>query len=240
MRRTGSRDPRESLDASVVSPFSIAVNTFSMRFGSRRNQRPPHQKHRSMTTVSAMIDTIRIGHITGPPLWNLSINQLPARKPVGCASAVGDAAGDGLVAVAAAGLVTAPGAGLSVTGMDAPGTAGCCPCGTAGCCPCGTFVAGDCMGAAGFTAAGFVGACAAGLVMGAPGGFCAGGGDCATNVSTSASKQADAMNDVFIVLLNQECDRTVAVQECIYRKIITGESSKTFHFFDPEDVPSTS
>jgi hypothetical protein len=240
MRRTGSRDPRESLEASAVSPFSIAVNTFSMRFGSRRNQRPPHQKHRSMTTVSAMIDTIKIGHITGPPLWNLSINQLPARKPVGC-SGVAEAAGEGLVAVAAAGLVTAPGAalvpapgaGLSVTGTDVPGTAGCC-------CPCGRFVAGDCTGAAGFTAAGFVGACAAGLVAGAPGGFCAGGGDCAIDVSTSASKQAEAMNDVFIVLLNQECDRTVAVQECLYRKIITGESSKSFHFFDPEDVPFTS
>ena len=126
---------------------------------------------------------------------------------MGCASPVGEAAGEGLIAVAAAGLVTAPGAGLvtapgaglSVTGMDAPGKAGCCPC--------GTFVAGDCIGAAGFTAAGFVGACAPGLVPGAPGGFCAGGGDCATNVSTSASKQAEAMNDVFIVLLNQECDR---------------------------------
>ena len=179
-----------------------------------------------------MIDTIKIGHMIGPPLWNLSINQLPARKPVGCGSAVGETAGDGLVAVAAAGLVTAPGAGLSVTGMDAPGTAGCWPC--------GTFVAGDCMGAAGFTAAGFVGACAPGLVPGAPGGFCAGGGDCATNVNASASEQAEAMNGVFIVLLNQECDRTVAVQECLYRKIITGESSKTFHFFDPEDVPFTS
>src|ERR1700730_10605213 len=226
MRRTGSRDPRESLEASVVSPFSMAVNTFSMRFGSRRNQRPHHQKIRSITTVSPMIDTIKIGHMIGPPLWNLSINQLPARKPVGC-SGVGEAAGEGLIAVAAAGLVTAPGAGLSVTGTDVPGTAGCCPC--------GTFVAGDWMGAAGFTAAGFVGTCAPGLVMGAPGGFCAGGGDCATNVSTSASKQAEAMNDVFIVLLNQECDRTVAVQECLYRKIITGESSKTFHFFAPED-----
>ena len=181
MRRTGSRDPRESLEASVVSPFSIAVNTFSMRFGSRRNQRPPHQKHRSITTVSAMIDTIRIGHITGPPLWNLSINQLPARKPVGC-SGVGEAAGEGLVAVAAAGLVTAPGAGLSRDWDRCPGTAGCCcPCGTAGCCcPCGTFVAGDWMGAAGFTAAGFVGACAAATRAGTPGGFCAGGGDCAT------------------------------------------------------------
>src|SRR6266496_1518075 len=232
MRKTGSRDPRESLEASVTSPFSIAVNTFSMRLGSRRNQRPVHQKIRSITTVSPMIDTIKIGHMIGPPLWNLSINQLPARKPVGC-SGVGEAAGEGLIAVAAAGLVTAPGAGLSVTGTDVPGTAGCC-------CPCGTFVAGDCMGAAGFTAAGFVGACAAGLVAGTPGGFCAGGGDCATNVITSASKQAEAMNDVFIVLLNQECDRTVAVQECPYRKIITGESSKSFHFFDPEDVPFTS
>ena len=238
MRRTGSRDPRESLEASAVSPCSIAVNTFSMRFGSRRNQRPPHQKHRSITTVSAMIETIRIGHITGPPLWNLSINQLPARKPVGC-SGVAEAAGEGLVPVAAAGLVTAPGAalipapgaGLSVTGTDVPG---------AGCCPGGTLVAGDCIGAAGFTAAGFVGACAAGLVPAAPGGFCAGGGDCATNVSTSASEQTEAMNDVFIVLLDQECDRAVAVQECLYRKVITGESSKSFHFFDPEDVPFTS
>src|SRR6266545_1694751 len=131
-----------------------------MRLGSRRNHRPVHQKHRSITTVSPIIDTIRIGHITGPPWWNLLINQLLARKPVGCASAVGETAADGLVAVAAAGLVAAPGAGLSVTGMDAPGTAGC---------PCGTFVAGDCRGAAGFTAAGFVGACAAGLVPGAPG-----------------------------------------------------------------------
>src|SRR6266545_953958 len=191
MRKTGSRDPRESLEASVTSPFSIAVNTFSMRFGSRRNQRPPHQKIRSITTVSPMIDTIKIGHMIGPPLWNLSINQLPARKPVGCGSAVGETAGDGLVAVAAAGLVTAPGAGLRVTGIDAPGTAGCSPG--------GTFVAGDCMGAAGFAAAGFVGACAPGLVPGAAGGFCAGGGDCATRVNTSASEQTEAMNGVFIV-----------------------------------------
>src|SRR5256884_8709303 len=124
MRRTGSRDPRESLEASVVSPFSIAVNTFSMRFGSRRNQRPPHQKHRSLTTVSAMIDTIRIGHITGPPWWNLLINQLPARKTVVCASALGETAGDGLVAVTAPGPVATPGTGLSVTGIVAAGTAG--------------------------------------------------------------------------------------------------------------------
>src|SRR6266436_8180303 len=105
MRKTGSREPLESLEASVVSPCSIAVNTFSMRFGSRRTQRPLHQKIRSITTVSPTIDTIKIGHMIGPPLWNLSINQLPARKPVGCASAGAEAAGEGLVAVAAAGLV---------------------------------------------------------------------------------------------------------------------------------------
>jgi hypothetical protein len=75
---------------------------------------------------------------------------------------------------------------------------------------------------------------------GAAGGFCAGGGDCATDVSTSAIKQTEAMNGVFIVLLNQEFDRTVAVQECLYRKITIGESSKTFHFFAPRDIPFTS
>ena len=150
---------------------------------------------------------------------------------MGCASP----AGDGLIAVAAAGLVTAPGlviapglvatpgAGLSVTGMDAPGAAGCWPG--------GTFVAGDCMGAAGFAAAGFAGAWAPGAV----GGFCAGGGDCATDVNTSASKQTEAMNGVFIILLNQQFNATIAVQECLYRKITTGASSKTFHFFAPRE-----
>src|SRR5215510_189950 len=66
---------------------------------------------------------------------------------------------------------------------------------------------------------------------GAAGGFCAGGGDCARDVSTSASKPTVAMNGVFIVLLDQEFDGTIAGQECLYRKITTGESSKTFHFF---------
>src|SRR5205809_1053883 len=106
MRKTGSREPRASLEASAVSPFSIAVKTFSMRFGSRRNQRPPHQKIRSITTVSAMIDTIKIGHITGPPLRNLSINQLLPSKP---GSAAGEAAGGALAAAVAAGLVPAAG-----------------------------------------------------------------------------------------------------------------------------------
>ncbi len=97
MRKTGSRDPRESLEASVTSPFSIAVNTFSIRLGSRRNQRPVHQKIRSITTVSPMIDTIKIGHMIGPPLWNLSINQLLPKRP---GSAAGEAAGASLGAAA--------------------------------------------------------------------------------------------------------------------------------------------
>src|SRR5207244_6415330 len=110
MRKTGSRDPRESLEASPISPFSIAVNTFSIRFGSRRNQRPPHQKIRSITTVSPTIDTIKIGHIMGPPLWNLSINQLLlSTPPLGCVSAAG------------AGEAVAAGDAVSVAGTLSPG-----------------------------------------------------------------------------------------------------------------------
>src|SRR5438876_6212684 len=110
MRKTGSRDPRESLEASATSPVSIAVNTFSIRFGSRRNQRPPHQKIRSITTVSPTIDTIKIGHIMGPPLRNLSINQLLPSTPLGCVSATGG----GLPAVAG-------GDAVSVAGTLSPG-----------------------------------------------------------------------------------------------------------------------
>src|SRR5947199_22155 len=123
MRKTGSRDPRESLEASATSPFSIAVNTFSIRLGSRRNQRPVHQKIRSITTVSPMIDTIKIGHIIGPPLWNLSINQLLPKRPV---SAAGEAAGGAALAAAAAAGLSAPAcAGLNVAVTGAPGAAGC-------------------------------------------------------------------------------------------------------------------
>src|SRR6266436_3472403 len=211
MRKTGSRDPRESREASAVSPFSIAVNTFSIRLGSRRNQRPVHQKIRSITTVSPMIDTIKIGHMIGPPLWNLSINQLPARKPV---SGVGEAEGAALAA-AAAGLSAAGCPGLSVAVTGAPGAAGCpaapgcpgapgaggcpaapgCP-GTPGCCaagcPGGTFVAGACA-----AAAGFVGAWAAGLVP-AAGGACLGGGDCASEISANANEHEQMASSVFI------------------------------------------
>src|SRR5712692_9058289 len=107
MRKTGSRVPRESLEASAISPFSIAVNTFSIRFGSRRNQRALHQKIRSITTVSPMIDTMRIGHMIGPPFRKLSIKKLEP-SPLGL---VGASLGDGLsVAVTVAvGEVAAPG-----------------------------------------------------------------------------------------------------------------------------------
>src|SRR2546430_13064948 len=93
MRRTGSRESRESRDASVTSPTSIAVKTFSIRLGSRRNQRPPHQKIRSITTVKATIDTRRIGHMMGPPFRKLSMMKL-LLQPLG--SGVGPAVGLGL------------------------------------------------------------------------------------------------------------------------------------------------
>src|SRR5439155_20072296 len=113
MRKTGSRDPRESLEASATSPFSIAVNTFSIRFGSRRNQRPPHQIIRSITALRPMIDTIKIGHIMGPPLRNLSINQLlPSTPPLVFSAAAGEA------------LEAVVGAGPNVAVTVAPGAAG--------------------------------------------------------------------------------------------------------------------
>src|SRR5437870_8335667 len=210
MRRTGSRDPRESREASVVSPFSIAVNTFSIRLGSRRNQRPVHQKIRSITTVSPMMDTIKIGHMIGPPLWNLSINQLLPKRPV---STAGEAAGGAALAAAAAAGLSAPAcAGLNVAVTGAPGAAGCpaapgcpgaagccaagCP-GAAGCCaaacPGGTFVAGACA-----AAAGFAGAWAAGFVP-ATGGACLGGGDCASEINANAIKDRQVASSVFII-----------------------------------------
>ena len=64
---------------------------------------------------------------------------------MGCASGLGDAAGEALAPAGAAGLPAPPGAGLSVTGTDAPGAAGW---------P-------GCAGAAGFTAAGAPGLAAA-------------------------------------------------------------------------------
>src|SRR5207244_3451028 len=132
MRRTGSRESRDSRDASATSPTSMAVKTFSIRFGSRRNQRPVHQKIRSITTVSAIIDTIRIGHMIGPPLLNLSTSQLPLVGPVAYGSAAGALAlGDGarlplnVAAILAPGAAGTPGdVPAGGGGMGAPGWAG--------------------------------------------------------------------------------------------------------------------
>src|ERR1700756_4778426 len=134
MRSTGSRESRDSRDASVTSPTSIAVKTFSIRFGSRRNQRPVHQMIRSIKTVSPMIDTIRIGHMIGPPLRNLSISQLllstPPVSATGAALATGDADAAGLKVVVtvvpgtgdipAAGGIPCPGAGEVPTAGGIP------------------------------------------------------------------------------------------------------------------------
>src|SRR5882672_9725287 len=102
MRRTGSRESRESRDASATSPTSIAVKTFSIRFGSRRSQRPSHQKMRSSTTASAVIDTARIGHMIGPPLLKLSRKKFPVFSALdNLVSEFAVAAGETLVLVVA-------------------------------------------------------------------------------------------------------------------------------------------
>src|SRR5712691_8893147 len=156
MRRTGSRDPRESREASATSPVSIAVNTFSISLGSRRNQRPAHQKIRSITTVSPTIDTIRIGHMIGPPLRKLSMRKLPVNMPVAFISGAGDAAGEAVVA----------GDALSVAETVVPG-AGEAPTGPNGDVP----AAGGGIGAAGFGGApGICGAAVAGAFGGGGGG----------------------------------------------------------------------
>src|SRR2546428_12968331 len=117
MRRTGSRESRESRDASATSPTSIAVKTFSIRLGSRRNQRPPHQKIRSITTVKATTETRRIRHMIGPPLRKLSMMKLllqPLTSGVGAADAAG-----GNVAVIVARGAAAPAGPIG----DVPGAA---------------------------------------------------------------------------------------------------------------------
>src|SRR4051812_35043366 len=127
MRSTGSRESRDNLEASATSPTSIAVNTFSIRLGSRRNQRPVHQKMRSITTVSAMIETIRIGHMIGPPLRKLSIKKLPVSGgPVlAAAAAPGEADAEGEALPLNVALTVEPGAGEPVMGAPgAPGAAG--------------------------------------------------------------------------------------------------------------------
>src|SRR5436853_6584455 len=108
MRRTGSRESRANRHASATSPTSMAVKTFSTRFGSRRNQRPLHHRVRSITTVRATIDTIRIGHMTGPPWLNLSIKKLPVTLVSYKCAAGADALGDALKVA----VTLVPGAGI--------------------------------------------------------------------------------------------------------------------------------
>lgn len=167
-----------------------------------------------MTTVSAMIDTMRIGHITGPPLWNLSISQLlPTAPPQGPAAAAGEAAavaaGDGLPA-AAAGLAPAA-AGLSAAGFKVvPGAPGCC--GT-------VVVAGNCAGAAGFA-----GPAAPGLIAGADGGeVCGEAGDCASEVSANASEHRQIVSSVFIVeariVDRLDCDMTFPLSQTVCLRV---------------------
>src|ERR1700720_3056375 len=120
MRRTGSRESRDSREASVTSPTSIAVNTFSMRFGSRRNQRPVHQMIRSMTTVSPIIDTIRMGHMIGPPLRNLSISQLLVSTPPVSAAGAALPAGDALAGGLRVAVTLVPGIGGAPTAGEIP------------------------------------------------------------------------------------------------------------------------
>src|SRR2546428_13274834 len=118
MRKTRSREPRHSRDASVTSLTSIAVKTFSIRLGSRRNQRPDHQNTRSITTVSATIEMMRIGHITGPPWRKLSIRKLPVITRGPHTPLLSPAAGLPLGLAAAGG---APGAGAPAAGDAATG-----------------------------------------------------------------------------------------------------------------------
>src|SRR5438477_3892443 len=102
----------------------MAVKPFSFRLASRRIHRPVHQNARSSTTATPMIDTIKIGHMIGPPFWKLSIRKFV--QPVlggGAAGAAGLAAGEAALKVAeTAGLGIAPGAAGDVAG--APGTPG--------------------------------------------------------------------------------------------------------------------
>src|SRR6476659_259673 len=119
MRRTGSRESRESRDASATSPTSMAVKTFSMRFGSRRIQRPSHQKILSKTTASETIETIRIGHMIGPPALNFAMKKFLSSSLCGVAAGVGVPFGDAeAVVVVVAGEI--PGTDAVAIGL-APG-----------------------------------------------------------------------------------------------------------------------
>src|SRR5207237_9861029 len=109
----GARYPRYKLEASATMPVSIAIKTFSSRFGSRRIQRPVHQKIRSSTTATPMIDTIKIGHMIGPPLWKFSRMKLvqPAFSGDCAVDGEPDGAGLSVAGIESAGLSITPGSG---------------------------------------------------------------------------------------------------------------------------------
>jgi hypothetical protein len=162
-----------------------------------------------------MIETIRIGHMIGPPLRKLSIKKFEL-NPLGF---VGASAGAGLsVAVTvAAGDVTAPGGG---------GTAGA---------PGGKLAVGSCGGAAGFTGAAAGGLAAAGAPGftggGAPGGdVCGGAGDCADEVSANASENKQAVSNVFIVDRNLVTG-SIAVRVSVIANVLVASPAKLFTFF---------
>src|SRR6187399_3318712 len=141
MRKTGSREPRASFEASFMSPVSIAVKTFSTRFGSRRNQRKPHQTQRSITTNNETMDTTRIGHMIGPPALKFRMKKfelgasagagagLVSAATVAVTAGVATAAGEPAAAVAAglpasgatAGATVVPGAATDAPGAAASG-----------------------------------------------------------------------------------------------------------------------
>src|ERR1051325_1255646 len=119
MRRTGSRESRDKREASATSPTSIAVQTFSIRFGSRRNHRISHQKTRSSTTASAVIETIRMGHMIGPPFLKLSMRKFPVSAALDMPGALfAVAPGDAAVVVVVV-VVGAPGVIAVVAGVIA-------------------------------------------------------------------------------------------------------------------------
>src|SRR5437764_1814934 len=210
MRRTGSREPRDSREASATSPFSIAVKTFSIRLGSRRIQRPSHQKIRSTTTARPMIDTIRIGHMMGPPLRKLSMMKLPVSFGFSGtpAEALGAAAGFGTPA-AVEGLI--PGAG------DRPGIPGCVPgavgaatgavpfCGAPGAIVAAGIVPGAVVVVAGpVVVAGGTPAAVGAVVGGAPAPAGGGGFVCPKEFSaSSAAEQTEAVRSFFIRLMER-------------------------------------
>src|SRR5438270_4689542 len=100
----------------------MAVKTFSIRFGSRRIQRPSHQKMRSSTTARATIETTRIGHIIGPPALKLRIKKFLSSSLSGVADGLDDPLGDGEVPTAGAVVVVVVAGDIVVVAGDIPGT----------------------------------------------------------------------------------------------------------------------